>query len=95
MSKIHMRVRSNRNSTESRRRGGLLRRPHLPEPGEPAPEPAHAPAPGVDPLADERRARASGGPDDRATYTCSCGYVFEADVSTSVSCPHCGTAQAW
>jgi DNA-directed RNA polymerase subunit RPC12/RpoP len=28
-------------------------------------------------------------------YTCSCGYVFEADVSTSVACPHCGTGQAW
>jgi DNA-directed RNA polymerase subunit RPC12/RpoP len=39
--------------------------------------------------------RESGGPDDRAVYTCSCGYVFEADVSTSVTCPHCGTGQAW
>ena len=35
--------------------------------------------------------RESGGPDDRAMYTCSCGYVFEADVTTSVTCPHCGT----
>lgn len=39
--------------------------------------------------------RESGGPDDRAVYTCSCGYVFKADVSTSVTCPHCGTGQAW
>jgi hypothetical protein len=43
----------------------------------------------------EKRARESGGPEDRAFYTCSCGYAFDADVSTSVTCPHCGTAQAW
>jgi rubrerythrin len=34
-------------------------------------------------------------PQDRATYACRCGYVFEAAVSTSVGCPHCGDAQAW
>jgi hypothetical protein len=43
----------------------------------------------------ERRARESGGPIDRAQYVCTCGFVFDADVSTSVSCPHCGTGQAW
>jgi rubrerythrin len=32
---------------------------------------------------------------DQAMYTCSCGFVFEAQVSTSVGCPHCGAAQAW
>ena len=32
---------------------------------------------------------------DRALYTCSCGYVFSEDVSTSVACPHCGDSQAW
>jgi hypothetical protein len=32
---------------------------------------------------------------DLATYTCPCGYVFEAAVSTSVGCPHCGAGQAW
>jgi len=83
----HMRVRSNRNQTEARPRAGLLRRPH----GSPSPTP---PEPEAD-LTDERRMRESGGPDDRAVYTCSCGYVFEADVSTSVTCPHCGTGQAW
>jgi rubredoxin len=36
-----------------------------------------------------------GSPQDTATYHCNCGYVFEADVSTSVGCPHCGTGQAW
>ena len=46
-------------------------------------------------LADERRMRASGGPTDTAQYTCACGYVFKAAVSTSVTCPHCGAGQAW
>ena len=37
-----------------------------------------------------------GGPsEDRALYSCNCGYVFAALVSTSVDCPHCGDAQAW
>ena len=30
-----------------------------------------------------------------SSHTCSCGYVFEADVTTSVTCPHCGGGQAW
>ena len=33
--------------------------------------------------------------DDKAFYACSCGYAFTAAVSTTVGCPHCGTAQAW
>ena len=41
------------------------------------------------------RARRSGGPEDRALYSCHCGYAFKAEVSTSVGCPHCGTSQAW
>jgi hypothetical protein len=81
-----MRVRSNRNQPDTRSRPGLLRRPHGSPPAAPAPN---------DDLADERRLRESGGPDDRAMYTCSCGYVFQADVTTSVTCPHCGTGQAW
>jgi hypothetical protein len=32
---------------------------------------------------------------DQAVYNCQCGYVFEAPVSTSVGCPHCGDTQAW
>jgi hypothetical protein len=84
---MQMRVRPNREKSESRHRGGVLRRPHA------SPAPA-TPEPETD-LTDERRMRESGGPDDRAMYTCSCGYVFEADVTTSVTCPHCGTGQAW
>lgn len=41
------------------------------------------------------RVRAAGGPKDNATYTCSCGYLFSASVSTTVACPHCGSKQAW
>jgi rubrerythrin len=33
--------------------------------------------------------------EDAATYSCRCGYVFKAAVTTSVGCPHCGTDQAW
>jgi len=62
----------------------------------PAPRRAHlASVPAPPELKAERRARESGGPEDRAFYTCSCGYAFDADVSTSVVCPHCGTTQAW
>jgi len=41
------------------------------------------------------RAKRSGGPEDRALYSCQCGYAFTAEVSTSVSCPHCAASQAW
>jgi rubrerythrin len=41
------------------------------------------------------RIHEGGPPQDQAVYTCQCGYVFEATVSTSVDCPHCGSAQAW
>ena len=41
------------------------------------------------------RVRSAGGPIDNASYTCACGFVFAASVSTTVSCPHCGASQAW
>src|SRR5262249_38367265 len=41
------------------------------------------------------RRRLHGPTQDVAMYNCNCGYVFEATVSTSVGCPHCGTGQAW
>jgi hypothetical protein len=41
------------------------------------------------------RARRSGGPEDRALYSCNCGYAFKARVTTTVGCPHCGQTQAW
>ena len=41
------------------------------------------------------RVRAAGGPLDQASYICECGYLFAAQVSTTVACPHCGAGQAW
>ncbi len=66
----------------------------------PAPAPRVRSAPATDrqgsaPDLALRRARAAGGPVDQASYSCSCGYVFAAAVSTSVACPVCGCAQAW
>jgi hypothetical protein len=43
----------------------------------------------------ETRVREAGGPEDSAHYTCSCGMVFQASVSASVACPHCGRHQDW
>ena len=45
--------------------------------------------------AETRDARRGGGPEDRALYSCMCGFAFKATVTTSVDCPHCGTEQAW
>ena len=97
-----------RNRSSSRRAAGtLLRRSPATRRDEPSrkgaaelPDPEAEPAPPqrrpfARDLADERRMRASGGPTDTAQYTCVCGYVFEAAVSTSVTCPHCGAGQAW
>ncbi|HTQ69750.1 MAG TPA: hypothetical protein VMI13_13760 [Solirubrobacteraceae bacterium] len=50
-------------------------------------------APRCDPAA--QRVRDAGGPLDSACYTCGCGLLFDAPVSTSVTCPHCGAGQAW
>jgi hypothetical protein len=46
------------------------------------------------PPARERNKRANVN-QDAALYSCCCGYVFTAPVTTSVGCPHCGIAQAW
>lgn len=53
------------------------------------PQPIQDPDPAV------QRVREAGGPIDHACYVCQCGYVFAAPVSTTVSCPHCSTDQAW
>lgn len=42
-----------------------------------------------------RSRRLGGACQDHALYSCSCGYAFDAPVSTSVDCPHCGDRQAW
>jgi hypothetical protein len=79
-------MRQTQPQTQPRWRARQERRLHIVPPPEPRPEPMHR---------DERRLRDAGGPDDRACYTCACGYLFEAHVCTSVTCPHCGGAQAW
>ena len=85
-----MRVRPLRTTdhrTVTERRPHAFGRPSAPEP---------QPAPGTDQhLQAERRHRASVAPEDTAHYGCACGFQFQAPVSTSVTCPHCGTAQAW
>jgi hypothetical protein len=81
----------------------LLRRRRDGRPGRVAePREAHRAAPITDPTPSGAHATTAepGGrrldvPQDQATYACRCGYVFEAAVSTSVGCPHCGDAQAW
>jgi rubrerythrin len=42
-----------------------------------------------------QRAHEAERPKDLTTYTCSCGYLWEGPVSTTVACPHCGADQAW
>jgi hypothetical protein len=44
------------------------------------------------PAAGRRREPAT---EDQAMYSCECGFIFQAAVSTSVGCPHCGGSQAW
>jgi hypothetical protein len=34
-------------------------------------------------------------PEDAALYVCDCGTAFTAAVTTCVTCPECGRAQAW
>jgi hypothetical protein len=81
-------------SSEAKPRRGL-RRPH---PAARLGLLRRGPGPGAgsrsEPAVPPRR-RADPGPEDRAVYTCGCGLVFTAAVSTSVGCPHCGHAQAW
>ena len=59
------------------------RRPAEPTPARMAREPG------------QRSHRLGGSSQDRALYSCGCGYAFDALVSTSVDCPHCGDRQAW
>ena len=54
------------------------------------PEDADAPTP-----TGEERERQAGGPQDHALYVCRCGSAFQAIVTASVRCPHCGEHQAW
>ncbi|MGA8365388.1 MAG: hypothetical protein WB709_12845 [Solirubrobacteraceae bacterium] len=55
----------------------------------------HRPAPPHRSDIAAQRVRQAGGPTDLASYTCACGYLFVASVTTTVECPHCGASQAW
>jgi hypothetical protein len=85
----------------SERRPHIFGRPATPEVESAPPAPAAAPLPAeapeqpIDEHLAEGRHRASVTPEDTALYGCSCGFQFQAAVSTSVCCPHCGTGQAW
>ncbi len=50
---------------------------------------------GASTVAVAHRRQELGPQQDQALYSCGCGFVFEAPVSTSVGCPHCGGTQAW
>jgi hypothetical protein len=65
------------------------------EPREPRPCPADRRAASASLEPDQRRERATPGPEDRALFSCRCGSVFQAPVTASVGCPHCGEPQAW
>jgi hypothetical protein len=41
------------------------------------------------------RARRGSGIEDRALYSCQCGFAWTGEVTASPSCAHCGTPQAW
>jgi hypothetical protein len=87
-----MRVRPKRQAEP--RRTLIPRRGFL-EPASEQPAPAEQEAEPAGEHVQEDRVRASGGPEDHALYRCACGFAFEAAVSTTVACPHCGTGQAW
>ena len=79
----------------SPRRPHVFGRPAEAREEEPVPEQQPQPEAIADEHVAERRHRASVTPEDVAHYACSCGYQFQASVSTSVCCPHCGSGQAW
>jgi hypothetical protein len=86
-------LRERRHPRERRRvpGAGRIRLSHRPTTGLDVPDPTGLAVP--DPAV--LRVREAGGPVDQACYTCACGYLFVASVSTTVSCPHCGARQAW
>lgn len=81
-----------RKSTRQRTAPRILRRRHAEEPAPAQPSPQERCRELNGP---ENRERRTGGPQDQALYICRCGSAFQAVVTASVSCPHCGDAQAW
>jgi hypothetical protein len=56
-----------------------------------APQPQAPPALPVSQV----RARRGSGIEDRALYSCECGFTWKGEVTASPCCAHCGTPQAW
>jgi hypothetical protein len=56
-----------------------------------APEPRPRPAMPVS----QAGARRGSGIEDRALYSCECGFAWKGEVTASPCCAHCGTPQAW
>jgi hypothetical protein len=82
-----------RESRRSRRRPSRRAATRIEQVREPVPRTRDISVRRVDPAV--RRVRNAGGPEDSASYTCMCGYLFSASVSATVLCPHCGTDQSW
>jgi rubrerythrin len=57
--------------------------------------PRHTPEPRPALSVSQVRARRGSGPEDRALYSCECGFAWTGEVTASPSCPHCGQPQAW
>ena len=75
--------------TKSLRRS--RRHSKAPAPARRAPEPRSRPAMPVSQV----RARRGSGIEDRALYSCECGFAWTGEVTASPCCAHCGTPQAW
>jgi hypothetical protein len=45
--------------------------------------------------ASQAGARRGSGIEDRALYSCECGFAWKGEVTASPCCAHCGTPQAW
>ena len=55
--------------------------------------PEQRPRPGLS--VSQVRARRGSGIEDRALYSCECGFAWTGEVTASPCCAHCGTPQAW
>jgi hypothetical protein len=66
------------------------RRSKAPAPARRAPEQRRAALP-----VSQVRARRGSGIEDRALYSCECGFTWKGEVTASPCCAHCGTPQAW
>jgi hypothetical protein len=94
---MNMIVRPKRGESSARRRGRARIGRGVPR-ATVAADPASTKRTGIvseRPAPRNSRKRTGGPSEDTAVYSCQCGLVFEASVSTTVGCPHCGHTQAW